>query len=360
MPNTNTSGIIMIILLAILKCNSKDKLTILSDLTFDDIEKAKKLKDKIIINISMKENVNPLFIETNVMTKNHNVKVIIEQFHDKIKTCYVDNKLIFDNNYNFINDNINSNLNFNDFFQFVVNREYDISTIENIKNTNYEVGKYGMEHDVGLNIGSIINSLNIYDNKIKKVISATVSGIDSRMSGVPKKVYINSGSGNQGLTATIPIVEFAKQYNISKERELDAIVLSHLVAIYIRSKQNKLSSSCGAICAAAGVSAGITYMLNCNRNLIESAIINVLCSNFGIFCDGAKVTCSLKVASAISSAINSSFLALKGVCFFDSYGIFSKNLEYTLETLGVIEKELTKNVDKIIMDEAIKIKKKEL
>lgn len=356
LPNTNISGIKMIMLLGILKCNSKDKLIILNDIKTEDIELAKKLEESIDIHISLKEKVNALYIEVELQTENHKVKTIIEQLHDQISSCYVDDQLIFDNKKSIKKQEELKKFNFDDIYDFIKNDNYNKTLMRRVKKYNYEIGEYGFKNNVGLNIGSSLGNTDIYSRDYKNIISKTVSGIDSRMSGIPKKVIINSGSGNQGITATIPIVEFAKERNISKKTELDALTMSHLVAIYIRSKQNKLSSSCGAICAGAGVAAGIAYMIGCTKKQIEGAIINLLCSNFGVFCDGAKVTCSLKVASAVSSAINSAFLAKNNIFINDNYGVISSTLDKTLDSLGIIEKELTQKLDKIIMNEALRLK----
>ena len=205
-----------------------------------------------------------------------------------------------------------------------------------------------------MNVGHAIADSDLYNPLYKKIIATTVAGIDSRMSGVPKKVFINSGSGNQGITATVPIVTYAKENNIPKEKELEALTLSHLVTIYIRSKQNRLSSSCGAIGASAGVAAGLAYMMDCNKKQIEGAITNLLCSNFGVFCDGAKVTCSLKVATAIGSAINAAQLAKRNIFMTENLGVISSSLDETLDSLSFIEDELTKKLDTVIMHQAIK------
>lgn len=358
LPNTNISGILMIIVLALIKCKSSDKLTILNNITLEDINNAKKLKKQFDINIKLKENVNPLFIEVNLESENHNVKVIVEQVHDKIKSCSVDNTIIFERNIKNDEEKESVSLKFDDIYSFVVDKRYDSKLIEEVKKYNYEIGQYGLNNNVGLNVGSTIRKSNIYRDEIKKIISTTAAGIDSRMGGVPKKVIINSGSGNQGLTATIPIVEFSKQYKINHDKEMDALALSHLITIYIRSKQNKLSSSCGAICASAGVAAGIAYMLGCSKEQIEGAIKNLLCSSFGVFCDGAKATCALKVSNAISCAINSAIMASNDVYVNKPYGVISSSLDDTVISLGKIENKFTAKLDKTIMNEVVKVNSK--
>ncbi len=353
-PNTKISGIEMIMLLGIVSCDSENKLTILNNMSKEDIKDALTLRKKIDMSVSLVKDVNPLYIEVQLCSRNHHVKVIVEKLHNQIKCCYVDGELVFNNELLDEQENERLQFSFEDIYSFVNNNEFDRGLIYEVRKYNTEIGEYGLDNDVGLNVGSTINDSNLYTPEYKDIIATTVSGIDSRMSGVPKKVIINSGSGNQGITATVPIVTYARSHNISEEEELKALTLSHLVTLYIRSKQNRLSSSCGAVCASAGVAAGLSYMMGCNKKQIEGAITNLLCSNFGVFCDGAKTTCSLKVASGISSAINASLLAKNNVFVSSSLGVISPDLDKTLEALSAIEEQFTKNLDEVIMSQAIK------
>ncbi len=352
-PNTKLCGISTIVLLGLIKENIENKFQILSDITEDDINKVNKLKKSIKINIKLIEKVDPLYIDIELKSKNHIVKTIIEKNHDNVKECYLDNRLIYSNyqNEEFINEKMN--LTYEDIYDFVINQKYDVDLIKKARKYNIDIGEYGLSNLVGLNIGKSINSTKVFNENYSKMISKTVAGIDSRMSGVPKKVIINSGSGNQGIAATVPIVEFAKMNNIPEEKELNALALSHLTAIYIRSKQSRLSSTCGIVIASAGVAAGVAYMLDCDKTQIENAIKNFLCSNFGVLCDGAKVTCALKTSAAVSSAINSAILAKENVYIDNNYGIISNSFENTIDSFSQIEKQITINLDKIIMKIAI-------
>ena len=353
-PNTKINGIEMILLLGALKCDSNEKLTILNNISPKDINDVTEMYKDIDIEIVLKHDVNALYIEVDLDTDRHTVKTIVEQTHDQIKSCSVDGTTIYENKTETKEQTRETEFNFDDIYTFVTERKYDKDLIDEVKTYNTQIGEYGLTNDVGLNVGSSIEENDLYTTNYKRIIAKTVAGIDSRMSGVPKKVIINSGSGNQGITATVPIVEFASLYNIPEETAREALTLSHLVTLYVRSKQNKLSSSCGAICAASGVAAGIAYMMQCDKKQIEGAITNLLCSNFGVFCDGAKVTCSLKVASSISSAINAAMLAKKNVFIHENLGVMSSSLDETLKSLSIIEEQLTKNLDTVIMSEAIK------
>jgi len=352
-PNTKMSGIETIVLLGLIKDDCENKFKILSNITKEDLDKVQKLKKNVKVNIKLVENVDPLYIEIKLKSKNHDVRTIIEEQHDIVKECYLDDKLIYSNTRKKNIDKYDGKFDFDDILNYVSNKKYDKELIEKVKKYNSEIGEYGLKNDVGLNVGTGISKIDLYRSEYSSIIAKTVSGIDSRMSGASKTVIINSGSGNQGITATVPIVEFAKNNNISEEVELSALALSHLVALYIRSKQSRLSSACGAISASAGVAAGISYMLGCNNKQIKSAVSSFLCSNFGVFCDGAKATCALKVSSAVSSAINCALLAKNGLLLEDSYGIVSPSFENTINNIAKIEKKLTLSMDKTIMKVAI-------
>lgn len=346
LPNTELNGIESIVLLALVKGKSEKKLTIFSDIQENDIKQVINLKDKINIEIKYKTDVNSLYIEIQMESKTHSCRTIIMGYHDKIYESYLDGNLIYQNLDIKTSCKKKNKFTFDDIYDYITNNLFDIKLFEEVKKYNCGIGEYGLNNQVGLNIGSCLSKLNIYNDTYKDIIAKTVSGIDSRMSGISKKVIINSGSGNQGITATIPIVEFAKANDIDYQTELQALALSHLTAIYIRSKQSRLSSSCGAVCASAGVTAGFAYMLGCTKEQIQGAVLNHLCSNFGIFCDGAKVTCSLKVATSLASALNAAHLAKKNIFINENYGVMSSSLDESLDILARIEKNLLKQLIK--------------
>ena len=357
-PNTNASGIEMIVALSLNKCKSDNHLTILNNITKEEIDLAVETLKNVKINIELIDNCDPLYICVEIKTKNHKVKVEIENKHDEIKSCEKDGVVVFKNNRETTNQYHANKFTYDEVFDFIQNGQMDIDLLKTIKKYNLEIANYGIENQTGLGVGKAISGATLFDEKYRSVIAKTVAGVDSRMSGVSKKVYINSGSGNQGITATVPVVELAKILNVSEEEELKALALSHLTAIFIRSKQGRLSSSCGAVCASGGATAGMAYLLGATREQIEGAVLNLLCSNFGVFCDGAKTTCALKVASAISSALTSAFLAKENVFINANLGVVSKSLEETLNSLSVIENKMTSSMDKTILEVAMKNVKK--
>ena len=354
-PNTSRSGIKMIVALALSVGKSQNKLTILNSIQSQDIKNAEQLIKDIDIDVGLSQTTKSLYIQTCIKTSNHVVEVIVEDEHDKISSCKLDNEIIFENKNEIHNEKCQDvQMNLKEILTFITSAEIDFLLLRNVRDYNLEIASHGTTKSLGLGLGNKISNTPVYNEVISHIIAKTAGGIDARMSGTAKRVYINSGSGNQGITATVPVIEFARLKGLSEEKQLRALALSHLLAIYIRSSQGKLSSTCGAVCAAAGVAGSVAYILGGNEKEISGAVTNLLCSNFGVFCDGAKSTCSLKVVSAVSSAITCAYLAVENIIIDSKLGVISNALDKTLNTLGKIENKFTQELDKVILEEALK------
>ena len=359
-PNTSEYGINMIVALAIEVCESKNKLTLLKNITKENIENAAKLLNEFDIDIKLQSDCDPLYICVEIFSENHNAQVVIEKEHDNITSCKKDGNILLLKNVKENHAKTTEKFSFQDLLEFVNGKEIDFEILKEVKKHNCLIAEEGLEKSLGMGVGNAINNISLFNEKIKNVVAKTVAGIDARMSGLAKKVYINSGSGNQGITATVPVIEMSKILGVSEEQELRALALSHLTAIYIRNAQGKLSSACGAVCASAGVAAAVAYLNNASGKQIQGAVLNLLCSNFGVFCDGAKSTCALKVASAISAALIAGLLAKNNVFIDSNLGVISNSLEETLKAVSVIENKLTQSMDQAILDvvcENVKYKK---
>lgn len=354
LPNTTLHGVELIVILGLMCENIEDRLTIFRGINKNILKKALEYQKEVNVEIDVIESVNPLYIQVNIETNKHKIMTVMINEHDDIKKIVVDENIIINKKIDYDESICKiDKLKYDNILSFIKGHNYNIDLMKNVEKSNLKIADYGMKNKTGMNIGNTIKSNNIFKSEFDNVISKTVAGIDSRMSGVMKKVYINSGSGNQGITATIPIIEMAKILNVDDSIKYQALALSHLTAIYIHSKQNKLSSTCGAVIASCGVAAGICYMLGGTDEQIKGAILNTLCSNFGIFCDGAKETCSFKVMSVVSTAINSAYLAKSGVFVNKNLGIISTDFEKTLDVLTTIEHEMTKRLDSTIMKAAM-------
>lgn len=198
---------------------------------------------------------------------------------------------------------------------------------------NSKISEEGLTHDYGASIGKVLLSSYGSDIKVRAKAKAA-AGSDARMNGCELPVIIVSGSGNQGITASVPIIEYAKEINASEEMLYRAIILSDLIAIYQKFGIGSLSAFCGAVCAGCASGAGIAYMLSKGKKeAIESTIINTLGIISGVVCDGAKASCAGKIAASIDAAILGYNMYLHGKCFFDGDGIVAKNADETIKNI---------------------------
>ena len=181
-------------------------------------------------------------------------------------------------------------------------------------------------------------------------MSLTAAASDARMAGCTLPAMSNSGSGNQGITVTMPVIAYAIKHGIDDETLARALVLSHLTAIHIKGYLGKLSALCGCVIASTGSACGLVYMRGGSYEAVCSAIKNMIGNITGMVCDGAKVGCAMKVASGVSSAIQSAVLAMDGTCISENDGIIEKDIEKTIRNLGRIGSVGMQSADSMILD----------
>lgn len=205
-------------------------------------------------------------------------------------------------------------------------------------------------HSIGkmLLLGSQHNLLG--DSVYTKALSYTSAACDARMSGAMVTVMSNSGSGNQGISATLPIVIYAQEENKSTEELARALVLSHLIAIYIKQSLGRLSALCGCVVAATGASCGITYLMGGGYKEISYATQNMIANITGMLCDGAKPSCSMKVATGVSTAILSAMMAMEGKSATSAEGIIDADVDQTIRNLTRIGSLGMLETDKVVLD----------
>ena len=224
----------------------------------------------------------------------------------------------------------------------------DFSIFRKAVNLNMALSKEGKTKAWGLDVGKIHPFGQ--ENVFSRIVSATTSGVDARMAGAELPAMACTGSGNQGITVTLPIYQLAKELNKSEDDTYRAVAVGILSAIYIKQHLSVLSHLCGAVIASSGSAAGMTYLLGGNYHQAESAIQNVIASVVGMFCDGAKNTCALKVAACVSMAIYAAHLALTDTgCINSDVGIACKDIEGTMKNVAQIEKKSSKVMDETIL-----------
>lgn len=355
----NLSSALMAGALGIIKPDIEKNLEILNDIKRSDIENAKELISEGLINIELHDSKSNLYLEVIIETKTSKARVVVENSHTNVVLMEVDGKIIketpmiiphptkTEENMDFLN--MDSILKFVD--------HVDVNKLEIIKTgiyLNKKICEEGLKKSYGLNVGKNIES-NISNgffsiDIISKAISLTAAGSDARMSGCTLPAMSNSGSGNQGISATMPVVVVAEQMGIDPEKKVRAVTLSNLITIYVKSFLGRLSAMCGAIISSMGACCGITYILGGGKREIESALQLMMANVTGMICDGAKSGCALKVSTCTYAAFHSALLAVSGVTISEKEGIIENNLEKTIENFSTLAKTGMKEADRLILE----------
>ena len=218
---------------------------------------------------------------------------------------------------------------------------------------NYGIAKEGLMNDYGANVGKIF-ALTTSKNVWNRAIAYAAAGSDARMNGCEMPVVINSGSGNQGMAASIPVIIYAEELGASDELRYRALCVSNLVTIHLKTGIGSLSAYCGATSAGTGAAAGICYLCDGDYNEIAHTIINALAINSGMICDGAKASCAAKIASAVQSGILAWTMGKQGSQFVDGDGIVIRGVEDTIKAVSRIAREGMRSTDAEIIDIMIK------
>lgn len=209
---------------------------------------------------------------------------------------------------------------------------------------NTRISEEGLRGQYGVNVGRTL--LKCFGSDIRtRAMARAAAGSDARMSGCPLPVVINSGSGNQGMTASLPVIAYAEEFGVSQDRLYRALVLSNLIAIHQKMAIGKLSAFCGAVSAACGAGAAITYMTGGDYEAISKTITNALANVGGIVCDGAKPSCAAKIAAAVDAAILAHHLAAEGKAFSNGEGLVASDVEGTIANIGHVASEGMKETD---------------
>ena len=361
-PGTDSCGINLAAALGIFAYDSDKDLQILANIKPSDIQNAIKMVKKNLIKVKLADTPKKLYIEVVIETDISYSKVIIEDHHENIVLIEVDGNAI---NTNQCIDIINTdsdnekfdNLNLDSILEFI--HTVDIEKLDIIKQSieiNTKICLEGLKNPYGLNVGrSIKNKMKngfLADDLVNYATALTAAGSDARMAGSSLPVMSNSGSGNQGISTTIPVVVFGE--GSDKEKIIRAVTLSNLVTIYIKLKLGRLSALCGASISATGACSGITYLLGGDDTKIKSSIQNMMGNLTGMICDGAKAGCALKVATCTNAAIQSAIVTLEGNMIESSNGIIEKSADDTIKNFCLIGNTGMIEADKLILEIMLK------
>lgn len=242
-------------------------------------------------------------------------------------------------------------LTVNDIYEFA--NTCDVQDVKEVLDRqisyNTAISQEGLKHNWGANVGSTM--LKYYGDDVRnRAIAKAAAGSDARMSGCEKPVIINSGSGNQGMTVSIPVIEYAKELNCSQEKLYRALTLSNLIAIHEKSGIGRLSAYCGAVSAGCAAGCGIAYLHGADHVGVAHTLVNALAIVSGIICDGAKPSCAAKIASSVEAGILGYHMYLNGQEFRGGDGIVKKGVENTIRNVSRLGREGMRETDKEIVN----------
>ncbi len=358
-PGTGMVGLpIAAALGAVCGC-SKDELEVLKHVNKDYLQAAQKMVDKHKVEIIVKEGTDKLYIESICQYNDKISRTIISHRHTNIVYVESDGKILFRSD----KQNLDSENSGQTPLKLSVQKVYDFSLktaldeicfiLEGAK-LNSVISKEGLIGEYGLKTGKTIqNNISkkyVADDLVSYAMSMTAAASDARMDGCTLPVMSNSGSGNQGITTILPVVAVAKKTKASEEKLVRALIMSNLMAIYIKQYIGQLTALCGVLPASMGAACGVCFLLGGTFEHIQGTIKNMAASITGMICDGAKQGCALKVSAGVSSAMYCALLALEGSSATDIDGIISDDVDQTIKNIGELARIGMLETDRHILE----------
>ena len=359
-PGTGMIGLPIAIALGIVIAQPDKGLTLLDSFTPEQLAEAKQLVEAKVITIGTKpEPVDKLYAEVTIQTTSgETATAIISGKHDHLTYLAKGTQVLEDHPIGLqedVEDEEELTLNFSLVYDFATTAPLEeIEFILADAEVNAEASRLSMKSNYGHAVGRMVQSdlgrKYLGNSTLTQIISATSAACDARMDGAPVTVMSNSGSGNQGITATMPVLTFAKEQQKSHEETVRALMLSNLMVIYIKQKLGRLSALCGCVVASTGAACGLTYLLEGNKQQVSYAVKNMVGNITGLLCDGAKPSCSLKVSSGVSTAMFSALLAMEQKVVTGSEGIVDDDVDQTIDNLTSIGRVGMNETDRLVLN----------
>ena len=366
-PGTGMVGLPIAAALGAVCGDSARNLEVLAGLTDKAVERARALVSDKRVAISVADTDRLLYVKATVSVGGEtsasaevdpHAYAIIEDDHDRIvETSFADKILMSSESGAAASEHSPTDgdgLTVREILSFAESAPYgDISFILDDRTLNLALAKEGLKGDYGLRVGKTIreNQKEVFgDDFLSYAMGMTAAASDARMAGSTLPAMSNSGSGNQGITVSMPVIAYALKYGVDDEKLARALILSNLVAIHIKHYLGKLSALCGCVVASTGSACGIVWLRGGGYDQVCAAIKNMAGNITGMVCDGAKVGCAMKVASGVSCAVQSAVLALHGTCIPSTDGIIDDDIEKTIRNVGAIGSSGMKDTDRMILD----------
>ena len=351
-PGTGMIGLPIAIALGALIGKSEYQLEVLRDLTPEDVEEGKRFIAENRINIQLKPLCpDNLYIEVVCESDGRTASAIIEGSH----THFVEHASDKNQNKEDAVQEEEPKLNLQLVYDFATTSPLDeIRFLLKTRDLNMQAAEDAKKGNYGHCLGKTIDrplAHGIFGNSIfSHIISKTASACDARMGGAMIPVMSNSGSGNQGICATNPVVVYAIENENTEEELIRALTLSHLTAIYIKQSLGTLSALCGCVVASIGSSCGITYLMGGDYERICRSVKNMIANLTGMICDGAKPSCSLKICSGVSTALLSALLSMEGRCVTAAEGIVDEDVDRSIHNLTSIGADAMRMTDEMVLN----------
>lgn len=357
-PGTGMIGLPIAIALGALIGKTEYQLEVLKDCNPDEVARGQEMIDANCIDIKLKENISEkLYIEIVCHAAGHKATAIIAGFHTNVTY------LAYDNDVRINNSTASSQAANEDTVELSMQRVWEFATtapieeitfIKEAAKLNKNAAEFSFKGDYGHCLGKTmqgrLEKSIMGDNIFTHVLSYTSAACDARMAGAMVPVMSNSGSGNQGIAATMPVVIFAEDNKNSEEQLIRALMLSHLTTIYIKQTLGRLSALCGCVVATTGASCGITYLMGGNYENITYAVKNMIANLTGMICDGAKPSCALKITGSVANCMMAAMLAMEGRYVTALEGIIDEDVDNCIRNLTRIGSQGMNETDRLVLD----------
>ena len=358
-PGTGMAGLPIAIALGAIIGKSEYQLEVLRDCTPTAVEEGKKYLSEHPIEITLKEDApDKLYIEVHCMAEDGQSTAIISHNHTQLVFQQVNERILMDEREHLRNDgdeDSDQELNLRRVYEFATTAPLqDIQFINEARRLNESASKLALEgnygHELGKTLSRPLGRGIMGDSIFSHILSSTSCACDARMAGAMIPVMSNSGSGNQGIAATMPVVVFAQENHNTEEELTRALILSHLTAIYIKQSLGRLSALCGCVVASTGSSCGITYLMGGNYEQVAYSVKNMIANLAGMVCDGAKPSCALKVSSGVSTAVLSAMLAIQNKYVTNVEGIIEDDVDRCIHNLTRVGAYAMNETDRTVLD----------
>lgn len=359
-PGTGMIGLPIAIALGAIIGKSEYGLEVLKEVNPDAVELGKKYINEGRIEIFLDENApSILYIDVLVSAEASEANAVISGAHTHFARLATSRETLLDelsgDSPSAGNAGADSDpkLDMRTVWEFATESPVEeLKFILEAKELNTKAAMLAMKEGYGHSLGYTISTKGLKyfgDTPLEHMIAYTSAACDARMAGAPIPVMSNSGSGNQGITATMPVVSFAKDCEATEEQTIRALTLSHLTSIYIKQSLGRLSALCGCVVASTGASSGLVYLMGGDFDKVQAAIKNMVANLTGMVCDGAKPSCAMKISSGVSTAMMSALLAMEGRCVTSSEGVVSDDVDRTITNLTSIGRDAMRETDRLIL-----------